>query len=195
VRHRCGRLGDRISESAGGSSVLHGRNHRGPPHNGPQRPARLRHRARYENSVFFGFTFDFSKLHFLEPGQGEISVQKMMRRKPSIGSCAIDRTSEFFALHGVASFWAPIGAPFFFVCRRGACAVKPGKGMAYSTPTMLPGFVEPCLPSPADRPPTGPEWVHEIKHDGVHRGGDQRVPASSMTAPEQLRSPPGVVWR
>jgi ATP-dependent DNA ligase len=28
------------------------------------------------------------------------------------------------------------------------------------------GFIEPCLPSPADRPPTGPEWVHEIKHDG-----------------------------
>jgi bifunctional non-homologous end joining protein LigD len=28
------------------------------------------------------------------------------------------------------------------------------------------GFVEPCLPSPADRPPSGPGWVHEIKHDG-----------------------------
>ena len=27
-------------------------------------------------------------------------------------------------------------------------------------------FIEPCLPSPADRPPTGAEWVHEIKHDG-----------------------------
>ena len=26
--------------------------------------------------------------------------------------------------------------------------------------------IEPCLPSPAERPPTGPEWVHEIKHDG-----------------------------
>jgi hypothetical protein len=47
----------------------------------------LGHRARYENSVFFGFTFDFSKLHFLEPAQGEISVQKMMSLKPSIGSC------------------------------------------------------------------------------------------------------------
>jgi bifunctional non-homologous end joining protein LigD len=28
------------------------------------------------------------------------------------------------------------------------------------------GFIEPCLPSPADRPPSGPDWVHEIKHDG-----------------------------
>jgi ATP-dependent DNA ligase len=27
-------------------------------------------------------------------------------------------------------------------------------------------FVAPCLPSTADHPPTGPEWVHEIKHDG-----------------------------
>jgi bifunctional non-homologous end joining protein LigD len=28
------------------------------------------------------------------------------------------------------------------------------------------GFVEPCLPSPADQPPTGSGWIHEIKHDG-----------------------------
>ena len=28
------------------------------------------------------------------------------------------------------------------------------------------GHIEPCLPSPGDRPPDGPNWVHEIKHDG-----------------------------
>ena len=28
------------------------------------------------------------------------------------------------------------------------------------------GFIEPCLPSKAERPPSGPLWVHEIKHDG-----------------------------
>jgi ATP-dependent DNA ligase len=28
-------------------------------------------------------------------------------------------------------------------------------------------FIEPCLPSPADRPPTGPDWIHEIKLDGL----------------------------
>jgi len=28
------------------------------------------------------------------------------------------------------------------------------------------GFVEPCLPSPAEQPPVGPNWIHEIKHDG-----------------------------
>jgi bifunctional non-homologous end joining protein LigD len=25
---------------------------------------------------------------------------------------------------------------------------------------------EPCLPRPANGPPVGPEWIHEIKHDG-----------------------------
>jgi bifunctional non-homologous end joining protein LigD len=27
-------------------------------------------------------------------------------------------------------------------------------------------FIEPCLPSPADKPPAGSNWIHEIKHDG-----------------------------
>ena len=26
--------------------------------------------------------------------------------------------------------------------------------------------VEPCLPTPAEKPPSGPCWLHEIKHDG-----------------------------
>jgi bifunctional non-homologous end joining protein LigD len=28
------------------------------------------------------------------------------------------------------------------------------------------GFIEPCQPVPADRPPIGADWIHEIKHDG-----------------------------
>jgi ATP-dependent DNA ligase len=28
------------------------------------------------------------------------------------------------------------------------------------------GFIEPCQPSKVARPPSGPLWVHEIKHDG-----------------------------
>jgi hypothetical protein len=43
--------------------------------------AQLRRRARYfhyQNSVFFGFTSDFSTLRSVEAAQGEISVQKMM---------------------------------------------------------------------------------------------------------------------
>src|SRR5215471_17941542 len=37
-------------------------------------------------------------------------------------------------------------------------------------------FVEPCLPSPAREPPSGPDWLHEIKWDGyrviVRRDGN-----------------------
>jgi|SRR4029453_15291743 bifunctional non-homologous end joining protein LigD len=35
--------------------------------------------------------------------------------------------------------------------------------MLLRTPT---GFIEPCLPSSGEHPPTASEWVHEIKHDG-----------------------------
>jgi len=28
------------------------------------------------------------------------------------------------------------------------------------------GFIEPCLPTLSESVPSGPEWVHEIKHDG-----------------------------
>ena len=28
------------------------------------------------------------------------------------------------------------------------------------------GFIEPCLPSAADKPPSGSVWIYEIKHDG-----------------------------
>jgi bifunctional non-homologous end joining protein LigD len=27
-------------------------------------------------------------------------------------------------------------------------------------------FIQPCLPSSAPQPPVGPNWIHEIKHDG-----------------------------
>jgi len=30
------------------------------------------------------------------------------------------------------------------------------------------GFIQPCLPSPADHLPSGLGWLHEIKHDGFH---------------------------
>ena len=30
------------------------------------------------------------------------------------------------------------------------------------------GFIEPCLPSSAPKPPAGQSWLHEIKHDGFH---------------------------
>jgi bifunctional non-homologous end joining protein LigD len=33
-------------------------------------------------------------------------------------------------------------------------------------PTMRPGTIEPCIPTRASKPPVGPQWIHEIKHDG-----------------------------
>jgi ATP-dependent DNA ligase len=61
------------------------------------------------------------------------------------------------------------------------------------------GYVPPCIPTRAPKPPAGPGWVHEIKHDGyrlqVRRVGDQvrlftrrgydwsgRYPAIAVTA-------------
>ena len=40
--------------------------------------------------------------------------------------------------------------------------------MSLRTEYTRPGFgiIEPCLPSPAKAPPSGPGWLHEIKHDG-----------------------------
>jgi bifunctional non-homologous end joining protein LigD len=38
------------------------------------------------------------------------------------------------------------------------------------------GFVDPCIPSRAPKPPSGPDWVHKVKHDGyrliVRRDGE-----------------------
>jgi ATP-dependent DNA ligase len=34
-------------------------------------------------------------------------------------------------------------------------------------PTRRPvGFIEPCIPTRANKVPVGPQWIHEIKHDG-----------------------------
>src|SRR6266700_2785760 len=51
------------------------------------------------------------------------------------------------------------------------------------------GFVPPCLPTKVQEPPSGPMWLHEIKHDGfrvIARKDDKRVrlysrPGNDMT--------------
>jgi hypothetical protein len=43
---------------------------------------------------------------------------------------------------------------------------------------LPPGFIAPCLPITAERCKSGPDWVHEIKHDGyrlIARRTDDRV--------------------
>jgi bifunctional non-homologous end joining protein LigD len=44
--------------------------------------------------------------------------------------------------------------------------------------TLPAGFIPPCLPMMAPRPPSGPFWLHEIKHDGfriIARKDSRRV--------------------
>jgi bifunctional non-homologous end joining protein LigD len=38
--------------------------------------------------------------------------------------------------------------------------------LSRTRPAPSAGFIEPCLPTPAERPPSGPGWIHEVKHDG-----------------------------
>jgi bifunctional non-homologous end joining protein LigD len=33
-------------------------------------------------------------------------------------------------------------------------------------PAKRPGIIEPCIPTQVSKPPVGPQWIHEIKHDG-----------------------------
>ena len=51
--------------------------------------------------------------------------------------------------------------------------------MSPPLPRALPaGFIAPCLPMNAPQPPSGAEWLHEIKHDGfrvIARKTDGRV--------------------
>jgi bifunctional non-homologous end joining protein LigD len=45
-------------------------------------------------------------------------------------------------------------------------------------PTLPAGFIAPCLPMTAPRPPSGPLWLHEVKHDGfrvIARKDGERV--------------------
>jgi len=42
------------------------------------------------------------------------------------------------------------------------------RSLLYPPPMIVrrTSFIAPCQPSKAARPPSGPLWVHEIKHDG-----------------------------
>ncbi|ACR15036.1 putative DNA ligase [Burkholderia phage BcepIL02] len=39
-------------------------------------------------------------------------------------------------------------------------------GMLQRSARRTSGFIIPCQPTPAREPPSGPDWLHEIKHDG-----------------------------
>src|SRR6202790_4102816 len=54
----------------------------------------------------------------------------------------------------------------------------PGMWGRTKPPAKRPGIIEPCIPTRATKPPVGPQWIHEIKHDGyrlIARKRDGRV--------------------
>jgi hypothetical protein len=57
----------------------------------------------------------------------------------------------------------------------------------------LSGFIEPCLPSRAERPPSGPGWVHECEWKAAFRR-DELITAHGAACPmpsllERLAAP------
>src|SRR5829696_9929385 len=57
------------------------------------------------------------------------------------------------------------------------------------------GFIQPCVPVLADVAPSGPEWLHEIKHDGyrlIARKDGDRVRLWSRQGRDWTRSFAGI---
>jgi ATP-dependent DNA ligase len=59
-----------------------------------------------------------------------------------------------------------------------------------------PGFIHPCRPIVAQRPPSGPGWVHELKHDGYRlqiHVRDGRVRLYTMNGNDWTKRYPRIV--
>jgi bifunctional non-homologous end joining protein LigD len=62
--------------------------------------------------------------------------------------------------------------------------------------TLPAGFIAPCLPMKAPHPPSGPLWLHEVKHDGfrvVARKDGERVRLYSRTGTDLTNRFPLIV--
>jgi bifunctional non-homologous end joining protein LigD len=62
--------------------------------------------------------------------------------------------------------------------------------------TLPAGFISPCLPMTAPSPPSGPLWLHEIKHDGLRiiaRTDGRRVRLYSRTGDDLSQRFPLIV--
>jgi len=56
--------------------------------------------------------------------------------------------------------------------------------------------LEPCLPRSAKEPPSGPDWIHEIKHDGFRilaRRDKDRVRLATRNGPDFTTQYPKIV--
>jgi bifunctional non-homologous end joining protein LigD len=72
--------------------------------------------------------------------------------------------------------------------RRGKLVLPDIGKIAGARKGPLPAFLEPSLASPCDRPPSGPKWIHEIKHDGY------RIQARIDSARATLLTRKGLDW-
>jgi ATP-dependent DNA ligase len=59
---------------------------------------------------------------------------------------------------------------------------------------MLTRQFEPCIPTRATKVPAGPDWLHEIKHDGYRLIVQKQIanglgysPATATTGPTAIR--------
>ena len=71
--------------------------------------------------------------------------------------------------------------------------LRQSRGRPTSKP---PGFILPCRPTVADRPPTGSGWVHELKHDGYRlqiHVSDGRVKLYTMNGADWSKRYPRIV--
>jgi bifunctional non-homologous end joining protein LigD len=73
--------------------------------------------------------------------------------------------------------------------RRGKFVLPDISKIAGARKGPLPAFLEPSLASPCDRPPSGPKWIHEIKHDGY------RIQARIDGAKATLLTRKGLNWK
>jgi bifunctional non-homologous end joining protein LigD len=74
------------------------------------------------------------------------------------------------------------------VKRSASQAVKAGSSRRSRPNSPLPLFVPPQLSQPVDKPPSGPQWVHEIKLDGY------RMAARIDNGRVQLLTRTGLDW-
>jgi ATP-dependent DNA ligase len=81
--------------------------------------------------------------------------EALIRIKDADCDAAVGIASRVFVMEGAA-----------YLQKRLAERLDSSAGGIYYR-RMLRISVRPCLPSPAKRPPSGDQWLHEIKHDGM----------------------------
>jgi bifunctional non-homologous end joining protein LigD len=72
--------------------------------------------------------------------------------------------------------------------RRDEGLIGSSRGRRIQSASLLPRFIHPQLSQPVDKPPSGQQWVHEIKLDGY------RMAARIDTGRIQLLTRTGLDW-